>query len=66
MKEYQGKNQKPTVVEEPTKPDVKSEVKLPDKPAHSAAECKPAPSGLRPSAVQEVKKKRVIKKVIDM
>ena len=55
MKEYQEKNQKQTVIEEPIKP---------------------APSGLRPPAVHEVKpevkpevkseikKKRVIKKVI--
>lgn len=59
MKEYQEKNQKQTVVEEPIKQEVKSDVK-------------PAPSGLRPSAVQEVKaevkpevkKKKTIKKVI--
>ena len=55
MKEYQEKNQKQTVIEEPIKQEVK-----------------PAPSGLRPSAVQEVKaevksevkKKKTIKKVI--
>ena len=56
--EYKNKVSKPEVIEEPIKqpieikPEVKPEVK-PDKPALSVAECKP-----------EVKKKKVIKKVI--
>jgi hypothetical protein len=52
MKEYQEKNQKQTVIQQEIKQEIKPEIK-PDKPALSAAECKP-----------EIKKKRVIKKVI--
>ena len=48
MKEYQEKNQKQTVIEEPIKADVKPEVK----------------PEIKAEVKQEVKKKRVIKKVI--
>jgi hypothetical protein len=48
MKEYQEKNQKQTVIEEPIKPDVKPDVK----------------SDVKPEVKSEVKKKRTVKKVI--
>jgi hypothetical protein len=48
MKEYQEKNQKPTVVEEPIKQEVKAEVK----------------SEVKAEVKSEVKKKKTIKKVI--
>ena len=48
MKEYQEKNQKQTVIEEPIKQEVKSDVK----------------PEIKAEVKQEVKKKRVIKKVI--
>ena len=48
MKEYQEKNQKPTVVEEPIKQEVISEIK----------------AEIKPEVKSEVKKKRTIKKVI--